>query len=116
MPATAAGMRPRKQLNVAVATSSVDPTGALLACNDHVRFEQHSVEHDILLEEGVKHRMKDDTGNFLVALVRMRAIHQHFWLDDRHELLLLRQSAVPRERIAICTHTYFIFRRALALT
>jgi hypothetical protein len=85
MPATAAGTRLRKQLNVAVATSSVDPTGALLACNDQVRFEQHSVEDDILFEEGVKHRMRDDTGNFLVALVRMQAFHQRFWLNDRHE-------------------------------
>src|SRR5262245_48821691 len=42
--------------------------GALLACDDHVGLEQHPLERDTLLEEGVEHRVKDDAGDFLTAL------------------------------------------------
>src|SRR5262249_20538850 len=57
-----------------------------------------------MLEEGVEHRVKDDTGDFLAALDRVRSVHQHFRLDDRHQLLLLTQGSVPRQRMHICTH------------
>ena len=45
--------------------------GTLLARDDHVGLEQHPLERDTLLEEGVEHRVKDDTGDFLAALDRV---------------------------------------------
>ena len=29
------------------------------------------------------------------------AVHQHFWLDDRHDLRLLTQRGVARQRVHI---------------
>ena len=105
MPGTAAGTCRRKQRNVAVATSSTEALAvALLACNDHVRLEQHSFERDTLLEEGMENSVENHAGDLLAALDRVRPVHEYFRLDDRHELLLLTEGSVPRERVGICTH------------
>jgi hypothetical protein len=59
-------------------------------------LEQHPLERDSLLEKRVEHRLKNDRGDFLTALDRVRSVHEHFRLDNRHELLLLTESSVPR--------------------
>jgi hypothetical protein len=45
--------------------------------------------------------MKNDPGDFLTAFDRVRTVHEHFRLDDRHEFLLLTEGSVPRQRMRI---------------
>ena len=72
-----------------------------LARDDHVGLEQYAFDCDILLEKRVEHRVKNDPGDFLAPLDRVQPVHEHFWLDNRDELLLLTESSVARQRVGI---------------
>jgi len=78
--------------------------GALLARQDHVGLEQHPLERDSLLEEGVEDCVENHLGDLLTTLDRVRPIHEDFRLDDRYELLLLAKGSVPRQGMRVCTH------------
>jgi hypothetical protein len=60
------------------------------------------LERDTLFEQSVEHRLKDIPSDLLAALDRMRAIHEHFGLHDRHEFLLLTLGGIPAQRVRIC--------------
>jgi hypothetical protein len=77
---------------------------ARLARENHVGLEQHRLEGDILLEQSIEDGVENEASDFLGTPDRMRAIHKHFRLDDRYELLLLTKSGVARERMRALTH------------
>jgi hypothetical protein len=76
---------------------------ALLTGDDHVGLEEHPLERDALFEESGEHRVQDDAGKLLAALDRMRAVHQHFRLDDRHKVLFLTERSVPSKGVRVRT-------------
>jgi hypothetical protein len=77
------------------------PDGRLLgtrgARHDHVRLEQHALEADSLLEEGVEDRVQHGARYLLASLDRMHAVHQHLRLDDGRDALLLRERRVATQ-------------------
>ena len=97
VPAQAAERRARDLMHGGMA-------GALHAGDDHVGLEQHELQRDALLEEGIETRRGAPAGDLFAALDRMRSVHQHFGLDDRHELLLLTERGVSREGMRIRAH------------
>ena len=76
----------------------------LLACENHVGLEQHFFERDALLKESVEHGVEHRSGDLLAPLDRVRAVHEHFRLDDRYQVLLLTEGSVPRQRKRIGAH------------
>ena len=42
--------------------------------------------------------------HFFAALDRVRSVHQHFGLDDRHHVLLLAERGIARERVRVDLH------------
>ena len=79
------------------------PVGRLLARDHHVGLEHHAFEQHAVLVELVEHAIEHLIGHLLAALDRMAAVHQHFRLDDRHDVVLLAQRCVARQRLRICT-------------
>jgi hypothetical protein len=77
---------------------------ALLAGDHHVGLQQHPLQKDTLFEQGVEDGVEHRAGDLRAALEAVRALHQHFRFDDRHELLLLTKGGVARERMSIGRH------------
>ena len=48
-----------------------------------------------------EHRRERRARHFLATLDRMRAVHQHFGLDDRHDVRFLAQRRIAGERMRI---------------
>src|SRR5262249_17897062 len=71
----------------------------------HVWFEQHSFERDASLEEGVEHSVENHSGDLLATLNRVRPVHEHFRLHDRHKILLLAEGGVSHQRMRISSDT-----------
>jgi hypothetical protein len=57
-----------------------------------------------LLEEGIENSVENHSGDLLAAIDRVQPVHEYFRLDDRHELLLLTEGSIPRQRMRICAH------------
>ena len=77
---------------------------ALLAGDDHVRFQHHAFEVDAsvikLAEYGAQRPLRHPIA--LVDVVRsMCAVHQNFRLDDRHDIRFLRDQGKEEVRISI---------------
>ena len=104
MPGTAAGTFRSRQRGVAVATSCTDAGRELAFRDDHVGLEQHGLERDPLLEEGVEHGVQHHGGDLFAALDRVRSVHQDFWLDDRDEARFLTERGIARERMGVRAH------------
>jgi len=75
--------------------------GGGLARQDHVRLEQHSFEKNVLRVELVEDDVQRRLGDFVAALERVVAVHQHFGLDDRHQSRLLAERRVARQCVRV---------------
>jgi hypothetical protein len=51
-------------------------------------------------QEGTEHGIEHRAGDLLAALDRVLSVHQHFRLDDRHEVLLLAERGVSPEGVS----------------
>src|SRR6202000_2233218 len=58
-------------------------------------------EIDAVLEQVVEYRLQHKTRDFLTALDRVRAFHQHFRLHDRNDVRFLGQSGVTGQRLRV---------------
>ena len=74
---------------------------ALLAGDRHVGLQDHAFQrhalHAQFLERLVEHALR----HLVAAVDVVVAVHQHFRLDDRHDLRLLAQRRVARKRVRI---------------
>ena len=70
----------------------------------HVGLKQHAFQQNALLSQCTEHRVKHCAGNLFAALDRMFSVHQHFRLDDRHQMLFLAERGVSPKGVCIRNH------------
>src|SRR3546814_20762606 len=75
--------------------------GAVLARHDHRRLEDGALERDVLLVQRVDQRAQRDFGDLEARLDDVVAFHQHFWLDHRHQALLLAQRRIACQSVGV---------------
>ena len=51
-------------------------------------------------EQLIEHRVQHRVGHLFAALDRVVAIHQHLRLHDRHDVRLLAERGIARQRLA----------------
>ena len=78
-----------------------DLVGAVVACDDHVGFEQCSRDVDALLSAGGKGRIECLGCDVVAALRVMRAIHQDLWFDDWDQSLFLTDCRVASQCVRV---------------
>ena len=100
MPGTAAGTQALSSRMVFSATSWTPACFLLLAGDHHIGLQDHAFQRDPLepLLEGL---LEHALGHFVAAVDVVVAVHQHFGLDDRHDLRGLAQRGVTRQRMGI---------------
>src|SRR5262249_53500435 len=73
----------------------------LLARDHHVGLEHHAFERDPLIVELLEHGLEQPLGDDVAALGVVIAVHQHFRLDDRNDVLVLTKRGVTPERVRV---------------
>ena len=102
MPGTAAGTQAFSSRMVFSATSSTEACFAFFLPEiDHVGFQDHAFQRDALDPQFLKRLVEHALRHFITAVDVVIAVHQHFRLDDRHDLRGLAQRGVTRQRMGV---------------
>ncbi len=74
---------------------------ALLARDRHVGFQDHAFQRDALDPQFLERLVEDALGHLNAAVDVVIAVHQHFRLDDRHDLRGLAQCRITGQRMRV---------------
>ena len=77
------------------------PFGGFLARYHHVRLEHGALELHVRVIEFLVHGLEHPFGDPIAAIRVVAAVHQHFRLYDGHDILLLAQCRIARERVRV---------------
>ncbi len=76
--------------------------GAAISCPQrHIGLQHNAFEEDALLVERGEDRTQHDLAHIVAALERVAAVHQHFRLDDRHDIGFLAERRIARQRLGV---------------
>ena len=78
--------------------------GAFLAGHDHIGFQHHAVQRNPGIVEFAKDRFEGPSADLKAAVDivdRVRPVHLHFRLDNRHDASFLTQRRVSGQRMGV---------------
>lgn len=68
---------------------------------NHVRLQEHALEDDVLVMKSLDNSSKSALSGPDTILEAVFTIHEHFWLNNRHESILLTDGSIASQRVSI---------------